>query len=73
MPIVNLAINIPDAQLARVQSALKAKYASNGTPNPTNAQAMEGLRQEVLGIIKGTVLAFEQAAASAAVNPVDPA
>jgi len=72
MATFNLTITYPDAQQTRILNALKAKYASNGVPNPTNAQAIESLRLDVAGQIKSAVLSFEQSAALATVVPVDP-
>lgn len=72
MATFNLAINYPDAHQARILAALKAHYASNGTPEPTNAQAIEALRQDVAQQVKRIVLSHERQAASAAVLPVDP-
>jgi hypothetical protein len=46
------AISIPDADFPDVQAALKLRYASVGVPNPTNAQILEDMRQEVIAMIK---------------------
>lgn len=72
MATFNLVITYPDAQQTRILTALKAKYASNGVPNPTNGQAIESLRLDVAAQIKSAVLNYEQQAAAAAVVPVDP-
>lgn len=72
MATFNLTITYPDAQQTRILTAMKAVYASNGTPTPTTAQAIEALRLEVAQRIKSIVMSYEQQAAAAAVVPVDP-
>jgi hypothetical protein len=72
MAVWNLAVTVPDAQQVRILTALKTYYASNGVPNPTNAQVQEYIRQEVVSRIKGIVKSVEEAAAAAAVTPTDP-
>jgi hypothetical protein len=71
MATFNLTITYPDAQQTRILAAMKATYASNGTPNPTNAQAIEALRLEVAQRVKNIVQGYEQQQAAAAVVPVD--
>lgn len=45
-------ITVPAGDIADVQSALTAYYASNGIPNPTLAQILEYLRQDDIAKIK---------------------
>jgi hypothetical protein len=71
MATLNLTVNYPDAQQARILAALKARYANNGNPAPTNAQAIEGLRAEIGSIVRGIVQSYDQQAAAAAVLPPD--
>jgi len=63
MAVLNFSITIPDAQVSRVQTAIKGYL---GDPNMTNAAAIEGLRQELISRIKEVVLRQERAAAIAA-------
>jgi hypothetical protein len=53
MATINLGdIAIPQADVADVLAALKAEYASNGIPNPTQAQCLEYLRKEAIQRIR---------------------
>jgi hypothetical protein len=45
---VNLTFTIPDADLPDVVAALKQQVATSVNPNPTQAQAVEALRQSVM-------------------------
>lgn len=70
MAIWALNINVPDGQQTRILNALKAHYANNGVPNPSNAQVQEYLRLEVVQRVKNIVLEVERrAAADAVVGP----
>lgn len=60
MAVLNFSITIPDAQVARAQTAIKAYL---GDPLMTNAVAIEGLRQEFIARIKEIVLRQERSAA----------
>lgn len=70
MAVLNLSITIPDAQIARVQNALRITFE---LPAATNAQLIERLRQEVMQHIKQIVWRHEKQAALAALDvpPVD--
>lgn len=52
--VLTLNISVPDADVADVMAALRLRFASNGVPNPTNAQlrtALEGdVRQQLAGM-----------------------
>lgn len=67
MATFNLAINYPDGEGTRIMNALKAHWTTqdaNGDPVvPTNAQAIEKLRQAVLANIKDIVFRVERDAA----------
>lgn len=63
MAVLNFSITVPDAQVPRVQTAIKVYL---GDPNMTNAAAIEGLRQEFISRIKEIFLRHERAAAIAA-------
>lgn len=68
MATLNMSITIPDAQLSRVQVALKDYF---GDANMTNAAAVEALRQEVIARIKELVRRKEIAAAHVAADNAD--
>lgn len=64
MAVLNFNITIPDAQVSRVVTALKAYF---NTPSATNAELTEAMRQEFIARLKNIVSATErQAAISAA-------
>jgi hypothetical protein len=63
MAILNFSITVPDAQVSRVQTAVKSYL---GDPDMTNATAVEGMRQEFIARIKEIVVAYEKTAAVAA-------
>lgn len=67
MALVRLDINIPDAQMSRVQTALRARYGqvddgAGGLRDRTNAELVDALRFEVINQIKGIVFSHEAAA-----------
>lgn len=51
MAVLNLAITVPDAQLVRVQTALKGYYGVS-----TNAEAQEAIRKETVERMRSIVL-----------------
>lgn len=59
MAILNLSITIPDAQLPRIQSAVRAEWGQG----LTNAEIVERLRQEVIVMIRSLTISRERAAA----------
>jgi hypothetical protein len=63
MAVLNFSITVPDAQVTRVQTALKAYL---GNPAMTNPEVVEGLRQEFIARIKEIVVRQEREAAIAA-------
>jgi hypothetical protein len=63
MAVLNFSITIPDAQAQRVAIAVKAYL---GDHNLSDADAIEGLRQEFISRLKNIVAATERAAALAA-------
>jgi len=67
MATFNLAITYPDAQATRIMNAFKAYWTTtdaNGDPVvPTNAEAIEKLRQAVVANVKDIVLRVERDAA----------
>lgn len=65
MAVINLAITIPDAQMARVQAALKAHWAVAGQPALTNAEVVEKLRMSLISNIKDICKRTEEDAAKA--------
>lgn len=65
MAVINLAITIPDGQMARVQAALKAHWAVAGSPALTNAEVVERLRLSLISSIKDIVKRVEEDAAKA--------
>lgn len=71
MAVFNLAITYPDAQQTRIMDALKQAAATSVNPTPSNAQAIEWLRQRVIGVVKGTVRDMEVRTAQNAVVDVD--
>lgn len=66
MAIVNLAINIPDGQVARVQAALRSRYSVS-----TNAEASEAFRQDVVEYLRSVVHQEERKAAAAGITHPD--
>lgn len=66
MAIVNLAINIPDAQIPRVQTALRSRYNVS-----TNPEASEEFRKEVANYLRTIVLQEERKAATATITEPD--
>lgn len=79
MATFSLVITYPDAQGTRIMNALKTHWTTtdaNGDPVvPSNAQAIEKLRQAVVANVKDIVLRVERdaavAAAAASVTVVD--
>jgi hypothetical protein len=77
MAIINLAITVPDAQMARVQAACRATFGQvddglGGLRDLTNAEIIERLRQGVIGQIKTMVARTERSAAIAAAEVLAP-
>jgi hypothetical protein len=62
MATFNLAITYPDAQGTRIMTALKAHWTVDGVV-PTNAEAIEKLRQAVVANVRDIVLRVERDAA----------
>ncbi len=71
MATFSLTITYPDANATEVLNVLKAHFATNGTPNPTNAQVRTALEKQTAEFVKGLVFAARQKAAAAAVVPVE--
>jgi hypothetical protein len=67
MATFNLAITYPDAQGTRIMNAFKTYWTTTdaqGNPVvPTNAQAIENLRQAVVANVRDIVLRVERDAA----------
>lgn len=63
MAVLNISITVPDAQLTRVQTALKSYL---GDPGMTNAQAAEGFRLQCAARLREIVARQELQAAIAA-------
>jgi hypothetical protein len=62
MATIDIApITVPDADLPDVQAAMKAHYATNGVPSPTNAQMLEFMRQDVIQKIRSVTKAYRLA------------
>ncbi len=55
MANLNLLLNIPDAQVARVQDALKTRYSVG-----TNQDAVEAFRKEIIFTLKKFVQRVER-------------
>lgn len=66
MATVNLAITIPDAQVARVQTALRSRYNVS-----TNPEATEEFRREVVSYLRTIVLQEERKAATTSIIEPD--
>ena len=62
MATFNLAITYPDDQGTRIMTALKAHWTVDGDV-PTNAEAIEKLRQAVAANVRDIVLRVERDAA----------
>ena len=62
MATFNLTITYPDAQGTRIMSALKTHWTVDGVV-PTNAEAIEKLRQAVAANVRDIVLRVEREAA----------
>ncbi len=65
MATINFPVTYPDGEAARLMGVLKAQYTVNGVV-PTNAQAIELLRQHVARMVRSFVLDAERAQARAA-------
>ena len=67
MATFNLAITYPDAQGTRIMNAFKTYWttqdAQGNTVVPTNAEAIEKLRQAVVANVRDIVLRVERDAA----------
>jgi hypothetical protein len=70
MPVINIAINIPDEQMTRVQDALRANFGEL-----TNQELLDELtaktKRELIDLVKGYENQQAAIAAIAAVSPVD--
>lgn len=67
---ISISIDVPDADAPDVISGLREAFATNGTPNPTQAQIVAALKADLIARIKGIVLAWRRAqAASGVVAP----
>ena len=62
MATFSLLITYPDAQGSRIMDALKAHWTVDGVV-PTNAEAIEKLRQAVVANVKDIVFRVERDAA----------
>lgn len=65
MATINLSVTVPDAQLPRVQTAIRATYGqvddgAGGLRDMTNAEIVERIRKEVIAMVKGMVLRHER-------------
>lgn len=64
MATFNLAVNYPDAQQARILTALKAHWTTKDDQGldvvPTNSDVVEKLRQVVIANIKDIVFRHER-------------
>lgn len=61
MATVNIGdITIPPADAADTLAAMKQIYASNGIPNPTQAQCLEFERQALIARWKAATRAYRQ-------------
>ncbi len=65
MATINFPVTYPDGEAARLMGVLKAQFTVNGAV-PTNAQAIELLRQHVARTVRAFVLDAERAQARAA-------
>lgn len=77
MATITLVINVPDAQIPRVQAAARATFGpvddgAGGLRPMTNAEITERFRQEFVTMIKGIVRSSERAAAIAAAEALEP-
>jgi hypothetical protein len=63
MAVLTFNVTIPDAQVARVATAIKAYF---GDPGMTNNAAVEALRQEFISRLKDIVVSHDRALAVAA-------
>lgn len=57
---LTLNISIPDADVPDVIAALKLRYASNGVPNPTQAQLRTALEADVRQQLVGLTLQYRR-------------
>lgn len=60
MATLNLSVNVPDAQIPRVQAAARAAFGqvpngAGGLRDMTNAEVQERLRLEVIAMLKSLV------------------
>lgn len=68
---ISISIDIPDADSPDVISAMREVYATNGNPNPSQAQIVAAMKADLIARIKAYVLAWRRAqAASGVVAPV---
>lgn len=66
MATFNLTLTYPDGQGPRILAALKARAATEESPDPTNQQAIEWFRAATISALKDVVLKHERDAAVAA-------
>lgn len=77
MAILNLSVTIPNAQISRVQTAVRAAFGqvpdgTGGMRDMTDEELVEKLRQDVIQTIKGMVIQHERSAAIAAAEKLEP-
>lgn len=77
MATLNLSVIVPNAQLARVQAAIRATFGQvdNGVGemrDMTDAELLERLRQDVMMTIRGMVIRYERSAAIKAAEALEP-
>lgn len=76
MAILNLSVNVPDAQLPRVQAAAKFIFGqvddgAGGLRDMTNAEIVARLKLETIQMIKSIVHRAERQIALAAAENLD--
>lgn len=71
MATFSLSIPYPDGEGPRIMAALKWKATTNGNPNPTNAEAIEWLRQTAARDVKQAVLEYESWVATNSITDVN--
>ncbi len=70
MATINFPVTYPDGEAARLMGVLKAQYTANGVV-PSNAQAIEMLRQHVARMVRAFVLEAELTQTRAAARAAD--
>jgi hypothetical protein len=66
----SITVNIPDADAPDLIAAAREVYATNGTPNPTQAQIVAAKKAEVVAWFRAITKAYRQR--QAAVGVVEP-